>query len=54
MTTNTAKPEATRPAAATQPRSDGLLLKDATLDDIIQHLHERNIEPTFRHLLPKR
>ncbi|WP_374357955.1 hypothetical protein [Pseudoduganella danionis] len=54
MTTNTAKPEALRPAAATQPRSDGLLLKDATLDDIIQHLHERNIEPTFRHLLPKR
>ncbi len=30
----------------------GLLLRDATLDDIIRHLHERNIEPTFRHLLP--
>jgi len=34
--------------------NDGLLLKDATLDDIIRHLHERNIEPTFRHLHPKR
>ncbi|MBA5607966.1 hypothetical protein H3H36_21645 [Duganella sp. FT3S] len=31
----------------------GLLLKDATLDDIVRWLHARNIEPTFRHLLPK-
>lgn len=30
-----------------------LLLKDATLEDIIQFLHQRNIEPTFRHLLVK-
>lgn len=37
------------PSPAANP---GLLLKDATLDDIIRHLHERNIEPTFRHLLP--
>ena len=29
----------------------GLLLKDATLEDIIACLHARNIEPTFRHLL---
>lgn len=36
--------------AATPP---GLLLKDATLDDIVRFLHARNIEPTFRHLLPK-
>lgn len=36
------------------PSSPGLLLKDATLEDIISHLHAKNIEPTFRHLLPKR
>jgi hypothetical protein len=30
---------------------DGLLLKDATLDDIVRHLHARNIEPTFRFLV---
>lgn len=29
----------------------GLLLKDATLEDIVRHLHALNIEPTFRHLL---
>ncbi|WP_073214874.1 hypothetical protein [Massilia sp. CF038] len=29
----------------------GLLLADATLEDIVQHLHSKNIEPTFRHLL---
>ncbi len=28
-----------------------LLLKDATLEDIVRHLHARNIEPTFRHLI---
>ncbi|RZA34924.1 MAG: hypothetical protein EOP92_13195 [Lysobacteraceae bacterium] len=32
---------------------DGLLLKDATLEDIVRHLHAMNIEPTFRHVLPK-
>jgi len=37
------------PAAA----PEGLLLKDATLEDIVRLLHARNIEPTFRHLLPK-
>ncbi len=31
---------------------DGLLLKDATLEDIVRFLHSKNIEPTFRHLLP--
>lgn len=34
-------------AGATQA---GLLLKDATIEDIARHLHERNIEPTFRFL----
>lgn len=38
------------PHAVTPP---DLLLKDATLDDIVRFLHARNIEPTFRHLLPK-
>lgn len=33
---------------------DGLLLKDATLEDIVRHLHALNIEPSFRHLLPRR
>lgn len=32
--------------------AEGLLLKDATLEDIIRHLHAKNIEPTFRHLMP--
>jgi hypothetical protein len=40
---------APRPAAA----PDGLLLKDATLEDIVRALHARNIEPSFRFLTPK-
>lgn len=36
------------PGAATP---EGLLLKDATLEDIVRHLHSLNIEPTLRHLL---
>jgi hypothetical protein len=36
------------PSAATPP---GLLLKDATLEDIIKHLHSKDIEPTFRHVI---
>lgn len=32
---------------------DGLLLKDATLEDIVRHLHGKNIEPSFRHLLKR-
>jgi hypothetical protein len=43
---------AAAPAAAATP--EGLLLKDATLEDIVRHLHSMNIEPTFRHLLPGR
>lgn len=42
--------------AASAPSSsgvpDGLLLKDATLEDIVRFLHAKNIEPTFRYLLP--
>ncbi len=42
--------------AAPQPPSlaaaapQGLLLKDATLEDIVKFLHAKNIEPTFRFL----
>jgi len=32
---------------------DGLLLKDATLEDIVRRLHAMNIEPTFRFLAPR-
>lgn len=50
-----ASPAPVQPAAASAPRDggapDGLLLKDATLDDIVRHLHARNIEPTFRFLV---
>ncbi|MCE3602475.1 hypothetical protein LXA47_02480 [Massilia sp. P8910] len=31
--------------------ADGLLLRDATLEDIVRFLHAKNIEPTFRHLI---
>ncbi len=31
---------------------EGLLLKDATLEQIVRHLHARQIEPTFRYLVP--
>ena len=34
--------------------SSGLLLSEASLEDIIRHLHSKNIEPTFRHLLVRR
>ena len=30
----------------------GLLLREATLEDIVRFLHSKNIEPTFRHLMP--
>jgi hypothetical protein len=40
------------PAKARTP-SDQLLLKDATLEDIVRHLHAKNIEPTFRFLPPQ-
>jgi len=37
-----------RPAAT--PGTKGLLLKDASLEDIVAYLHSKNIEPTFRFL----
>lgn len=44
-------PVALAPSAAPAAPSAGLLLKDATLEDIIAFLHAKNIEPTFRHLI---
>jgi hypothetical protein len=41
------------PAPQAQGAPDGLLLKDATLEDIVKFLHGKNIEPTFRHLLAR-
>jgi hypothetical protein len=45
------------PAAPVQTAAPGtpagLLLKDATLDDIVAFLHAKNIEPTFRHLISR-
>lgn len=38
------------PAPARQA-PQGLLLKDASLEDIVRHLHAMGIEPTFRHVL---
>jgi hypothetical protein len=50
-----ARPQARARSAAARPSSlpDGLLLKDATLEDIVRHLHGKNIEPTFRFLPPQ-
>ncbi|MDM5178970.1 hypothetical protein PO883_17350 [Massilia sp. DJPM01] len=39
------------PARAAAASTDGLLLRDATLEDIVRFLHSKNIEPTFRHLI---
>ena len=38
-------------ARATAPAGGALLLRDASLEDIVRHLHALDIEPTFRHLL---
>lgn len=46
-----APPAPLAPRAA--PVHDGLLLRDATLEDIVQFLHAKNIEPTFRHVIPR-
>ena len=39
------------PASAPPAPAGELLLRDATLEDIVRHLHAKNIEPTFRHLV---
>ena len=40
-------------AAPPPPAADGLLLRDATLEDIVRVLHARGIEPTFRFTLAR-
>lgn len=55
-THGTPAPQDVAAAAAPAPRAaastpDGLLLRDATLEDIVRFLHAKNIEPTFRHLI---
>jgi len=49
-------PAVTAPARSTAQAAPGvpntLLLKDATLEDIVRFLHAKHIEPTFRHLIP--
>jgi hypothetical protein len=40
------------PAPVRTVAPDGLLLRDATLEDIVRFLHAKNIEPTFRHRMP--
>lgn len=44
-------PVAGEPVSARASTPNGLLLKDATLEDIVSFLHSKNIEPTFRHLI---
>jgi hypothetical protein len=44
-------PAAPRANPSIDSTPGGLLLKDATLEDIVRHLHAMGIEPTFRHVL---
>jgi hypothetical protein len=44
-------PVSAEPRSVPAPAPAGLLLKDASLEDIVTHLHSLNIEPTFRHLI---
>jgi hypothetical protein len=48
-----AAPAASLPPPERPVAMDGLLLKEATLEDIVQFLHSKNIEPTFRHLISR-
>jgi hypothetical protein len=45
-------PVASEPVSLRAPQ--GLLLNDATLEEIVRHLHSKNIEPTFRHVIGKK
>lgn len=45
--------QASAPALPAAGAPEGLLLKDATLEDIVRFLHDKNIEPTFRHIIAK-
>ena len=48
-----AVPEPPATVRAPDGNFESLLLKDATLEDIVRFLHSKDIEPTFRHLLPQ-
>lgn len=48
-----AAPMVSGPASERTVDLDDLLLRDATLEDIVRFLHSKNIEPTFRHLIPE-
>lgn len=48
-----AAPVAGEPVTVRASSPNGLLLQDATLEDIVSYLHSKNIEPTFRHLIRK-
>jgi hypothetical protein len=50
---HSAAPTASVPLVERAVAAEGLLLKDATLEDIVRFLHSKNIEPTFRHLIPR-
>jgi hypothetical protein len=41
-----------KPAPSLRAGAPDLLLRDASLEDIVRHLHALHIEPTFRHLIP--
>ena len=46
-------PAADAPVEAPAASAQGLLLKDASLEDIVRHLHAKHIEPTFRHIIKR-
>ena len=46
-----AAPIVSAPVQKRSVATDGLLLKDATLEDIVKFLHAKNIEPSFRQLI---
>jgi hypothetical protein len=46
-------PVAGGPVTVRASSPNGLLLQDATLEEIVSYLHSKNIEPTFRHLIRK-
>jgi hypothetical protein len=50
---SSAVPMVKEPTSERAVAPDGLLLRDATLEDIVRFLHSKNIEPTFRHLIPE-
>lgn len=55
LATLEARHGACAPAAPAPPAAapHQLLLRDATLEDIVRHLHALGIEPTFRHVLKR-